>query len=899
MNKGIFKQGSMKKWMLAASWIAGTAVSMNAQLIDFDFPGRPASEVNEPNYISWAVNRCETETKSFDNGVTITISAGEKASAIASNWNKQSVQAGLKLFGDGVFATAIEDGNTVKFTEGSTALILTIEGLEPGEHSLIAYHNNTDKNQTLPPIQVHVNGELKLENVKYSTNSDDLKASDVGKSYVVFEAKEGESVVIKYSTVPDENVTYSTTAVMLNGLEFDTNPYGIMDEFPANHDRHTDADDGSVTFTWKGADVAVSHKLVFGTDSTTVANSTDYQYEGAATKFTAEGFSPLHLYWWRVDEVEADGTVHKGPMLCFQPRRLAFPGAEGYGRFAIGGRGGIVYHVTSLDDDGDKPGTLRYGIEQIHEPRTIVFDVAGVIALNSRLVVSDKFVTIAGQTAPGRGILLRNKAFGMQSDGITRFMRLYLGGADDWDKSKGGNPNTSDGMGMTGNDHSIMDHCSIAWTLDEGFSSRNAKTMTLQRTIISEALNDAGHATQYENQGMFVSHGYAATIGGGEMGSQVGSYHHNLLAHCEGRNWSLSGGLDGAGYYDGHHDVFNNVVYNWGGRAADGGTHELNFVNNYYKMGPATTQKYLLRHQFEGVGNGTQRAYVSGNIREEIDGSKTADKEGVTYQYNLSNGQVLDWEPWSSEPFFPSYATVETAEAAFKNVLSDVGCNMPEILNHDSRIVNETFNGTTSTKGRYTKKDGLPDCESDAGGYESLNIVEASRDDDWDSDGDGIPDWFERLVGTDPSTANNNDDRDGDNYTDLEEYLAWIAVPNFRIDASENLTLAPYFAGYKTPSYQIAGITATVKGEINDGVLSVIPSTDSPALITVEVKASQDGISLTRSFNFAYDNTKSAIITVSPDEEEGDEPLYDLLGRKAKGDHPGIYVRKGAKVIIR
>ncbi|MDE6359227.1 MAG: hypothetical protein K2L29_06475, partial [Duncaniella sp.] len=349
-------------------------------------------------------------------------------------------------------------------------------------------------------------------------------------------------------------------------------------------------------------DIAVSHRLVYGTDSVEVANSTSYVYEGAVPEYEVSGLSPLLRYWWRVDEVDAQGTVHKGNVMTFQTRRIAFPGAEGYGRFAIGGRGGEVYHVTSLEDDAETPGTLRYGIQKVKGPRTIVFDVSGIITLKERLVVSDRFVTIAGQTAPGKGILLRGKAFGMQNDGITRFMRLYLGGADDWNNTMGGNPNTSDGMGMTGNDHSIMDHCSIAWTIDEGFSSRGAKTMTLQRTMISEALNHAGHATQFEQQGRHVNHGYAATIGGGEMGSQVGSYHHNLLAHCEGRNWSLSGGLDGAGFYDGHHDIFNNVVYNWGGRACDGGTHQLNFHNNYYKMGPATTQKYLLRHQFEGVG---------------------------------------------------------------------------------------------------------------------------------------------------------------------------------------------------------------------------------------------------------------------------------------------------------
>lgn len=887
----------MNKYLFTAMLI-GVGVTATAQRIDFDFPNRNTSEVTEPGYTPWPVNRCESESKTFDNGMTITVSAGESASAVASNWNKQTVQSGMKLYGDGVYACTLEDGNAIKITSGPTSLILTIEGLPSGLHSVIAYHNNTDKNQTLPPIRVEVNGETRLRDVKYSTNADNLKASEVGRSYVEFNVNDGEPVVIKYISVPADGVSYSTTAVMVNGLEFDTNPYGIMDEFPENNDRHVAADDGSVTFAWKGSDVATRHKLVFGTDSATVANSVTYQYEGTAAEFRAEGFSPLYRYWWRVDEVEANGTVHKGRLLTFQPRRLAFPGAEGYGRYAIGGRRGVVYHVTSLADDGT-PGTLRYGIEQIHEPRTIVFDVAGIIPLESRLVVTDKYVTIAGQTAPGRGILLRNKSFGMQSDGITRFIRLYLGGADDWNDTMGGNPNTSDGMGMTGNDHSIMDHCSIAWTLDEGFSSRNAKTMTLQRTLLSEALNYAGHATQYENQGKHVSHGYAATIGGGEMGSQVGSYHHNLLAHCEGRNWSISGGLDGAGYYDGHHDLFNNVVYNWGGRAADGGTHELNFVNNYYKMGPATTQKYLLRHQFEGVGKGTQRAYVSGNIREEKNGTKTSDKEGTTYQYTLSNGQVLDWEPWSKEPFFPSYATVETAEAAFKNVLSDVGCNMPELNNHDVRIVNETLNGTTSTVGRYTKKAGLPDCESDAEGFAGLNMIETSRDSDWDTDKDGIPDWFENLVGTDRTSPNNNEDRDGDFYTDLEEYLAWISVPNFRIDGASDVTLSTYFAGYKNPSYQISELLPNVKAEIHEGVLSVTPAADAPALFSVQVKASEEGISLTRTFNFAYDNGMTGIISIAEDDEESDDTLYDLLGRRVVNPGNGIYLTKGKKVIIR
>ena len=885
----------MKRHIILSALFAAAATA-GAQNIDFDFPGRNTSEVTEPGYIAWPVGRTVSDTKELDNGITITVSGEGAASAVGSNWNKQTVQGGHKLFGDGVLAVNLEGGNMVKLTKGPTALVLKIEGLSAGRHSVIAYHMNTDKNQTLPPIEVEVNGTVVERGVEYTTNHEGLKASEVSKSYVEFNAEEGVPVIIKYRTVPQEDATYSTTSVTVNGLEFDVNPYGIMDEFPANNDRHAATDNGRLTFAWSPASIAVSHKLVYGDDQTTVENSTVYQYEGTDPSFTVEGLSPLRQYFWRVDEVDASGKVHKGKVMTFQPRRTAFRGAEGYGQYAIGGRTGIVYHVTSLEDDANIQGTFRYGIEKIHEPRTIVFDVAGTITLKERLVVSDKFVTIAGQTAPGCGILLRGKAFGMQSDGITRFLRMFLGGADDWVKGSGGNPNTSDGMGMTGNDHSIMDHCSISWTIDEGFSSRNAKTMTLQRTMITEALNYAGHSHYDGNS----NHGFAATIGGGEMGSQVGSYHHNFLAHCEGRNWSLSGGLDGAGFYDGHHDIFNNVVYNWGGRATDGGTHQLNFVNNYYKKGPATSQNYLLNHQFEGTGKGSQSAYVSGNIREERDGKKTQDREGVTYKYSLSGGQTLDWEPWASEPYFPSHATIETAEAAFKNVLSDVGCNMPQILNHDVRVISEALNGTTSVVGRYTKKKGLPDCESDAGGYASLDIVDASRPEGWDTDRDGIPDWYEALAGTDPNMANNNDDPDGNFFTDLEEYLDWISVPNAQIDGKTEIELGGYFAGYKSPALSVATCPEGVSAKIENGTLTVTPTPSAPKLFTVEVKAEEDGISLVRRFNFGYPaGSHSGIIDISSLSASEDATIYDLMGRKVLNPGPGIYIQNRRKIVIR
>jgi len=144
-----------------------------------------------------------------------------------------------------------------------------------------------------------------------------------------------------------------------------------------------------------------------------------------------------------------------------------------------------------------------------------VFDVGGVIRLASRLTLTDSYVTVAGQTAPGKGITIRAAPFGLSGahDDVVQDVRVRLGAGT-----------TYDGMGLAGSDHCIVDHCSISWTIDEAFSSRNARNITLQRTFISEALNVAGH----QNYPAGTAHGYAASIGG-----DVGTFHHNLLAHCE------------------------------------------------------------------------------------------------------------------------------------------------------------------------------------------------------------------------------------------------------------------------------------------------------------------------------------------------------------------------------
>ncbi len=419
-------------------------------------------------------------------------------------------------------------------------------------------------------------------------------------------------------------------------------------------------------------------------------------------------------------------------------------------------------------------------------------------------------MTIAGQTAPGKGITIKSAPIGFTGkDMVIRFMRVRLGyGA------------TYDGMGLTGGDHSILDHASISWTIDEAFSSRGGKNLTLQRTLISEALDVADH----QNYAAGTGHGYAATIGG-----DIGSFHHNLLAHNAGRNWSLGGGLDGNGYYAGRLDIFNNVVYNWKSRVTDGGAHEVNFVGNYYKEGAGTAlHGYTLRAQFEGTGKGSQAYYYHNNILQAANGSFTCNgnNDNCGREYTLSGGQVLDWEPWNSKPFFDSYATVQSASAAYKDVLSDVGQTMPILDNHDQRMIRETQNGTYSVVGSVGKTKGIPDRETDA--VDTANIKgwepysSTSWANDYDSDLDGLPDWWENMYGYNPKSKSGdfsdaNKDRLGDGWTELERYLEWMARAHYTFAKGETqvIDLAQFTKGYDNGTYTISaptGVTATVSG---------------------------------------------------------------------------------------
>ena len=866
--------------------MASMSVGIQAQNIDFDLPGKTApGKDTEVNYISWAVPRAQSDTKTFDNGMTITISAGGAAKDVGSNWSKADVETnGLRVIGDEVLATNLEGGNLTQITEGSTSLILTITGMTAGLHSLKAYHNNSDKNQVQPDMEVSVDGTVVATGVKFTSAA--RSNAEAGSSFVTFNVTEGQPVVITYSTVPEAGQTYTNTRAMLNGLEFDVAEIAATDPLPGNHDFHAGTDDGTVSFSWTAPEGVVSHKMVLGTDSAEVANATSYEYEGTASAYVKSGLKSMQRYWWRIDEVTDDGTVHKGQAWTFQPRQLAFPDAEGYGRYAIGGRGGVVYHVTSLSG-GKEPGTLLYGLTEMDEPRYIVFDVSGIIELDFSSHFTKPYAYIAGQTAPGKGICIKHSNINIGSDVICRHMRFKRGYGD-----------TGNALGMTGADHSIVDHTTAAWGTDETFSSRGAKNITFQYSMIAEALGIADH----KNYAPGKNHGFAATIGG-----DYGTFSHNLLAHCSGRNWSMGGGLDGNGVAAGELDMMNNVCYNWHSRTTDGGAKWMQFVNNYYKMGPDTDNSVLFTAQNELGGHRAQWAYVSGNIRENKNHTLTYDKKNVTYN---AQGDYPE-ETWVDEPFFPSYATLHTAEDAMKIVTTDAGATMPCRDNQHVRVVRETIDGTYTYVGSRSKIKGEIDHEDDQGGWE--DYPEEHRADDFDTDQDGMPDWWEQCTGSNPSVANQNDDPNGDGWTLLEDYLEFMAHPYINIEPNGqgSIDLKPYFAGFYgqngnsvTPTFTLdSGIVTGLYAPSIDGSMLTVKATkpDTQCVGRFNVTVSDGVTTFTQRFGVAIVGGTTGISEIEKMRNAENEAYYTLDGRRVNSSQlkKGVYIVNGKKFIVR
>lgn len=690
----------------------------------------------------WQVPAGDEAARRFGD-LQVTLRPVDGGSGVAGAWKKSGLATGATMATDGVTAP--------------NGLEVVVTGLASGHHTLATYHN-TLSDEASAPYTISVVGQDARAEVTPSFQA--AKNTDVPSAYLRFEAEAGEPVVVRIIADRKER----DASVILNGFEIDTvDPKRKADEpYPSHRDTHVDGDDGSVTLRWAPAKTAVAHHvyLVAGSDrgrAIAEAKSATRGGPGFVGEFSdrqatvkVDDRNSRWHYAWRVDSVDAEGNITRGDVWTFRVRHLAFPGAEGYGRFAMGGRGGRVIKVTNLNDSG--PGSLRAAVEA-EGPRTVIFDVSGRIVLEESLSVRNGYITIAAHTAPAKGICISNYNLGMlgANDAIIRFLRVRPGDTSG---------ETLDGMGMASSDHSIIDHCSISWTHDEAFSSRGARNITLQRTLISEALNIAGH-DHYEKG---KQHGFAASISG-----NIGSFHHNLLAHNAGRNWSLAGGLDKATRHAGRLDIRNNVVYNWGYRTTDGGAKEVNFVNNYYKPGPASTVFHVLMPERKLVeAFGPQEYYVKGNVME---GHYGADEplagikliEGATYEAILVD-----------EPFFPSYVETQTAEQAYHDVLADVGANVPMLDDHDKRVIRETLEGTTTYEGSVSGYPGLPDSQEDVGGWEDYPVVH--RPENWDTDDDGMPDEWERRHDLDPGNpADRNFDPDGDGYTNLEDFLHELA----------------------------------------------------------------------------------------------------------------------------
>ncbi|MFH6993967.1 polysaccharide lyase family 1 protein [Flavobacterium sp. FlaQc-48] len=810
-------QKFVSSFALALLFAANGQAQSEKQIVkvDFDFFQRRLEEVHDPNYDSWVINDGKEAEKSFNN-VTFKLKGN-----FTSKWYKVGMNAPFynRLGSDGLVT--------------AENLELKISGLKEGKHTLLTFHNAFDviTGKTFSPIKIYVNGKL-TETVNASQRAN--AKIDAAMAYTTFNAEKSKDVIVRFEIDPTTNPDI-VKQIVINGFEIDTP--NLLNQArspePKNGDEHFEADKNRV-LKWDAPRYAVAHKFYFGEDKNAVTNATESskEYKGKLNE-TVYPVSDLYTgstYYWRVDEVDSKGDVTLGNVWSFKPAQLAFHGAEGYGRYAVGGRGGKVVEVTNLNDDG--PGSLRDAVNQEIGPRTIVFNVSGNIKLASRLVVNQPYITIAGQTAPGEGITLSRAPIGLTgNDGIVRFLKVRIGGGT-----------TFDGMGLTGANYSIIDHCSISWTIDESFSSRGAHHITLQRTLISEALNVAGH-DKYEAGKM---HGYAATIGG-----DIGSFHHNLLAHNYGRNWSIGGGLNGDGYYSGKVDITNNVVYNWGHRTTDGGANEVNFVNNFYKPGASTNIFVALNAQHEGVGKGMQRYYFNGNVMPGYFDEKSQEKGR---KMTVSNKEMVNYETFVDKPFFPSFVTTQSARAAYKDVLSNVGANQPFFDKHDKRIVEETLKGTYTYKGSKSGLGGMIDNEADAGGWP--NFATETRPADFDTDHDGLPNWWEKAFGLnenskagDFSDANSDTDKDG--FTQLDNYLDWLATPHYFLNSGGKVVFSAqdYFKGYeKKPVYTFSEVKngkVTLKGKevqftaTNKGFASFI----------ISVKDA-DGDSMSRVINF-------------------------------------------------
>lgn len=704
-------------------------------------------------------------------GLTYKLSNGGGASGDIRSVNCKVLQ---KM--NGIYPYLTMDGVTIDNSSGGGIIKLEISGLSAGTHSLRTWHSCVD-NATVGKMSVTINGTKTASGISCPTRVTD--SDNAGISYSTFNVSAGQTVTVLISPEGSGNA-------WLNAFEIDGGDpiNGISKISPADQEAHHEREKG---LSWTAGKNAKSHDVYIGTDYDSVfgANTNSAEYKGNQTGTSYEldeTYQSVYTYYWRVDTIDSSGNVIKGSVNSFNVARLAFPTAEGYGRYARGGQGGVVVHVTNLKDDGSE-GSLRWALcdeKWLTEdwkgvPRIVVFDVGGVIELQDTLCIPDNggSVYVAGQTAPGDGITVIKHDFGAMgsSDVIIRDVRVRVGEE---------NGVSTGGMGLSSCNHTIVDHCSISWATDEGFSSRQAQNITFQWNIIGETLNNSVHyldsdRTQTER------HSFAASIGG-----YTGSYHHNLLINNTGRNWSLAGALEQDGAtYGGQADIRNNVVYNWRDRTTDGGVRRLNFVNNYYKAGAVSdTSLHVVSIDGNELNSADmQKMYVSGNVMTKTDGSyilKSTDDAWAAGKAKSGGKNSTNADVRSDSPFFDAYVETESADNAYKSVIAAAGAGGSSSTGWDyidSRYIKEVTNGTYTLTGSRDGLKGIIDTQNDAGGYPTSSNFTHSNDGvcnaSNDTDRDGMPDAWETEHGLNPNDGSDGSaiDLSPDGYTNVEMFL--------------------------------------------------------------------------------------------------------------------------------